>query len=608
MPPSYVGLNQKIALLLIEDNPADSRLIQELLPELHLKTAARLADGFELLARQQPDVILLDLYLPDSEGIETLHRVRSSAPQAAIVVITRFEEESVGLEAIHAGAQDYLVKGQIDTRILQRSIQYALERQQWAATLRNSEEQFRLMFEQSAVGMAYVDLGGQFRYVNKTLCEFLGYDRPDLLQKTFADVTYADDLAEDWANVHRLLAGDKRDYTMEKRYVHQNGSVIWADLTVTLVRTERGNPKYLLAVVQDITDRKEAEAVKSHLAAIVESSQDGIIGKDLDGTILSWNAAAERIYGWSADEAIGQSIALLYPSGRDEEFDRILATIRRGEPISRIETRRVRKDGEQLDIALTISPLKNADGQVIGASTIERDITALKLAQAAREESEQRLRQLTDNINEVLWLRDVATDQMLYVNPAFSTVWEVPREHLYNQPFNFIESVHPTDREQVLAAREQYATGGFDEEYRIVLADGQVRWIRARTFPIQNKAGETYRVAGIAEDITEYKRLMLAEQEHRALAEALRDTANALNSTVDMGEILDRLLTNIEHVVPHDAAEVLLIDGDEASIVRSRGYAQRGLQPALDTLRFPVAEMPNLRYMHQTNNPLIIVD
>ena len=132
-------------------------------------------------------------------------------------------------------------------------------------------------------------------------------------------------------------------------------------------------------------------------------------------------------------------------------------------------------------------------------------------------------------------------------------------------------------------------------------------WIRARTLPIR-MTPERFRVAGIAEDITDYKQLVLAEQEQRALAEALRDIANALNSSVDMAEVLDRLLTNLGHVVPHDAAEIMLIDGERARIARSRGYASRGLQEEIDELDFVVAETPNLQVMRQTRRPLIIPD
>ncbi|RPJ01219.1 MAG: PAS domain S-box protein, partial [Chloroflexi bacterium] len=239
---------------------------------------------------------------------------------------------------------------------------------------------------------------------------------------------------------------------------------------------------------------------------------------------------------------------------------------------------------------------------------IARDITTLVWLQHMRQESEQRLRQLTENISEVLWLADVEQGQMLYVSPACTTVWGIRREQLYEQPASLLDMVHAEDRERVIAAATRHPHGGFDEEYRVIRPDGEERWVHASTFPIRNSAGVIYRVAGIAKDITDYKRLMATEHEQRLLAEALRDIANALNSTRDMPEVLDRLLIHIEQVVPHDAAEIMLVKDGVARVVRSRGYDSRGFQEELEALRFPVHETPNLRYMSQTRKPLIISD
>lgn len=120
------------------------------------------------------------------------------------------------------------------------------------------------------------------------------------------------------------------------------------------------------------------------LAAIVESSDDAIIGKSLDGTILSWNAGAERLYDYTAEEAVGRNISLIIPPERDGELERILKRIGRGERVNHLETLRVRKDGTRLDVSITISPVKDQGGQIIGASAIARDITERKLMEQER--------------------------------------------------------------------------------------------------------------------------------------------------------------------------------------------------------------------------------
>ena len=142
----------------------------------------------------------------------------------------------------------------------------------------------------------------------------------------------------------------------------------------------------------------EAEDRLQYLAAIVDSSDDGIISKNLEGVISSWNKAAERLFGYSAEEAVGRHITLIIPSDRRHEEAMILDRLKRGERVEHFETVRVRKDGGMLDVSLTISPVKDSQGRFIGASKIARDITAQKRAEQTLRESEQRLRALTDTL------------------------------------------------------------------------------------------------------------------------------------------------------------------------------------------------------------------
>ena len=133
-----------------------------------------------------------------------------------------------------------------------------------------------------------------------------------------------------------------------------------------------------LRAAQERRDRRQAEAISAYLASIVESCDDAIIGKTLDGTVVSWNPGAERIYGYSAAEMIGRSISVLIPSYRPEELPEIFETIKQGKGVDGLETVRIRKDGTPVEVSLTISPIKDAGGRVVGASTVARDITRRK--------------------------------------------------------------------------------------------------------------------------------------------------------------------------------------------------------------------------------------
>jgi PAS domain S-box-containing protein len=133
-----------------------------------------------------------------------------------------------------------------------------------------------------------------------------------------------------------------------------------------------------LRAAQERRDRRQAEAISAYLASIVQSCDDAIIGKTLEGVVVSWNFGAERLYGYGADEMIGRSISLLIPPYRPEELPEIFETIKRGEAVDGLETVRIRKDGKPVEVSLTISPIKDATGRIVGASTVARDITRRK--------------------------------------------------------------------------------------------------------------------------------------------------------------------------------------------------------------------------------------
>ena len=184
----------------------------------------------------------------------------------------------------------------------------------------------------------------------------------------------------------------------ELRHICANGSRITVSTRWVAERDARGNIASVLESNRDISESKRAQEVQGRLAAIVESSEDAIVAKGLDGIIINWNKAAERIFGYAAEEAIGQHINLIVPPDRlDEEAD-ILASLRRGERIDHFETVRKRKDGTLFDISVTISPVKDAQGRVIGASKVARDITERKRLALLLQEAELsgRLLQLQD--------------------------------------------------------------------------------------------------------------------------------------------------------------------------------------------------------------------
>jgi PAS domain S-box-containing protein len=188
-----------------------------------------------------------------------------------------------------------------------------------------------------------------------------------------------------FAVIDRIRAGERVDH-YDARRRRKDGTVIDVSIAVTPVTTSDGALIGVSVVGRDITERALRDELMQRLAAIVESSDDAIIAKTMDAIIFSWNSGAERLYGYTAGEVVGQSIAMLLPEGMEDALPEIMTRIRRGERVAPFETTRRRKDGSTVDVSLAISPIKSRDGDIVGASAVARDITERKQSEAARLE------------------------------------------------------------------------------------------------------------------------------------------------------------------------------------------------------------------------------
>ena len=292
--------------------------------------------------------------------------------------------------------------------------------------------------------------------------------------------------------------------------------------------TEAG---YVNLYGRDITERKHAEETRTRLAAIVESSDDAIIGKTLDGIITSWNKGAEKTYGYSADEAIGKPVSLLLPPGRQDELKEILEKVRRGEPIQHYESERIRKDGRVISISLTVSPIRDSSDKIIGASTIARDITQRKNAEQALRESEERFRQSMEATSDGLWDWNVETGE-IYYSPAYYWMLGYEPGELPGLAQTWMELIHPDERDQVLRSNQDCIENritNFKIEFRIRTKSGGWKWILGRGKASARGAnGRALRMIGTHEDITERKK---AEEQLAYQAGLLANVNDAIISS-----------------------------------------------------------------------------
>lgn len=246
-----------------------------------------------------------------------------------------------------------------------------------------------------------IDLNGIVTTWNMSAERIFGYSSDEMIGHRIALLLPDTRKGEELQILEKVRLGEKVDH-FETTRQRKDGQLIDVSVTISPIRSETGEIVGASKVARDITDQKRTSRAGLLLAAIVESSDDAIISKSLNGIITSWNAGAERIFGYTAEEAIGQPVLMLVPTDRKDEEPKILARLRLGERFEHFETVRVRKNGQEFPISLTISPMRDHSGTVVGASKIARDITALKRTEKEREqllESERAARAQAEQAN-----------------------------------------------------------------------------------------------------------------------------------------------------------------------------------------------------------------
>jgi len=322
--------------------------------------------------------------------------------------------------------------------------------------------------------------------------------------------------------------------------ISRQGVRATVELKAALTRGEDGAVRGLAMVFRDMTERLRAEVEANQLAAIVESSIDAIIGKTLDGRITSWNAAARNLLGYSTDEVIGQPVQMLMQPGRETEETRILANLARGLHIPAFDAVWRTKTGELIDVSIAMSPIHDANGRIVGASKIVRDVSAQRRAEAALRDSEARLRFTLESAQIGDWELDLATQQGRHsIRHARCFGYDEPQPEWNFE--TFVQHVHPEDRSTVVqtfhAAIEKGSEWRFD--CRVIWPDASVHWVSGNA-SLQYENGLPRRMLGIVVDVTEQR-----------LAEQARITAQRLEvenrQIQEANRLKSQFLANMSH-------------------------------------------------------------
>ncbi len=584
-------------VLIVDDSPEDRELYRRYLQcdrqySYTFLEATLGGQGLELCYKHQPDAVLLDYRLPDLDGLEFLARLQSFTQQSylPVIMVTGHGNQAIAVQAMKAGAQDYLVKDQITPERLQIAVNGTIETVQLRTQLQQCIERERLVshitqkiyqtFDFEEILQTTVTEVRQFLRTDRVLAfklkpdgdgtvvaESVGAEWRSLLFSSIYDpclaqnylaynpseyVNYDPAFVENYIKRYRqgyvTAIFDIQDSSIDPCHVellaefqvkanlvvpilqdnqlwglliahHCASPRFWQPLEIDLLKELAMQVSIALRQAElyqqaqhELQDRKQVEAElrqsEERLRLALSASRMGTWNWNIQTGKITWSDNLEALFGLEPGEFDGSFemfVARLHP----DDLDRVLAAVDHAIATKEdydIEFRVVYPNGT---IRWALSQGKvfyDQHGQPMQMGGVDLDITERKRSDEALRDSEERFRQLAENIDAVFWIREVSENRVSYISPAYERLWGLNPQQLYEDQQSWVDRIHPEDRESTdRAFHEKAAAGRFDEEYRIILPDGSIRWVRDRCFPLRDEAGEIYRFTGIAEDVSDRK-------------------------------------------------------------------------------------------------------
>ncbi|MBI1927166.1 PAS domain S-box protein [Candidatus Poribacteria bacterium] len=460
----------------------------------------------------------------------------------------------------------------------------AIEETQW-----ETADRLRLIFDIALDAVIVIDTESRIRYWSPQAEKIFGWSRSEAVDQKLYDTVIPPQSKE--AHIqgmeHFLTTGEGPllNRRIEIAARHRDGHEFPVELSI--LPLESDGTYTFIAFVRDLSDRKRVEEVIHQLASIVEFSNDAIIGRTLDGAIVSWNKGAEQIYGYTAEEVKGQPISILVPPNLSDELPEIHEKLKRGERVEPYETVRIRKDGERIHLSLSLSPIKDAVGNITGISGISRDITDHKRAQQALRESEALYRSLIETSPDAIIVTDLDAN-ILMANLQTIALYgcESAEEIIGKNAFDFIA---PEDHPRAMNNMKKVFEGGSvrNIEYTVLKKDGTRFPIELNASLVRDANGNPKAFIGVARDITARKE---TEEALRKSEEALHQVNEKLMAQVkeleqrtresalivQMSELLQACLTYEEsyavisqfaqQLFPDEAGAIFLIDNSRSAV------------------------------------------
>lgn len=568
--------NNLYTILLVDDSESDRGIYRRWLtqdttehPAYQIIEAENGEQAIRCCQQQLPDLFLVDYVLPDMTGLELLQQLKAQFQLSKIpaIALTGQVNTAVAVELLKNGAEDYLEKDSLTANTLQRAIaavfkQFQLLKQLEAA----KKEQEGEIFWRNVLDSLYTFVGilspdGIILEVNQAPLKVAGVTKESVLGQPFADSYWWAYSTEVQTVIRQAINQTRQGKNCRFDIAIQDSEkkLREVDFIIHPLLDSQGQVTHLIVSGVDISDRKRTEHALQESQQFIETVIDTIplpvFWKDRNSTFLGCNRLlANTLHLGSAKEIVGKSDfdfsfteaeCLAY----QEDDQQVMAS---GVPKLGIEESQTLVNGQQTWLETYKAPLRNWAGEIIGLVGIFQDITQRKLTELALRDNEEKFRQLAEVVDAVLWIVHLNRAERIYVSPAYERIWGRPCQELFIDPDAWLNTLHPLDRERVMAAISKQISGEYDEEYRIIRPDGEIRWIRDRAFPIKNEQGEVYRIAGIAEDITQRKQAELKLQEQAVQEQLLREISQRIRQSLDLQTIFHISCQEIRQVLQAD--------------------------------------------------------
>ncbi len=508
--------------LLIDDDADDAAFVHSILAEQDAYTIEWRSSydaGCAALATGTFDVVLVDYRLGQRDGVELIRDfVHGSGGTTPAILLTGQGDRDVDLQAIEAGAADYLNKHALSGELLDRSLRYSLRHAEAMRLVREREHVFCTLLENASDAILVLDAAGTIRLASDSVQSVLGVQPNGLVGERFID-------AVDPASRDLLARALQRSVAAPGRPIEANYEASAADgndrFYQTIFVNRLGDPMIggVVVTARDVTAERRADGQRAHMASIVASSRDAILSRSVDGTITSWNASATLLYGYESNEVVGRKMSAIFPEDTPYTNAELMARLVRGEIVQPYETRRRHKNGRLIPVIVSVSPIVDDRGTLLGLSSLARDISADKLAEHERVERAREYRSLFEASPIGLTLTGL-DGRWSRVNERMASMLGYAPHELENRPA--VSCLHPDDALDYAHRQELLVSGAvprIDREERYLTKDGTLMWARTRVHLHRDQEGRPQYLIAAVEDISARK---ASEQQLRLTLDQLR--------------------------------------------------------------------------------------